>query len=1505
MANIDGGTLNFVSTLDNDQLKLAIDETIARVQGLSDKSVAGGEAMEKAYAQAAAEIRSKMGDVVDAMEIHENAIASLENKYSELGAKAAQAFMAGRDKEGEAMQEQQRAMKGEIKVRKSLLNELRTSSDVLEDAAAKYEAQAQACQNSQSAHKSFRTELMNAKNEMKQMVAAGQQDTEAYEQIRQKVVELTQAQNAANKQTKALATPTAQYQGIISGLSGVSGALSSATGAMGLFAVENEDLQQVMTKLQSVMAVTMGLQQLEATLSKNSAFNLVTLTSLKEWWNNLLVIGTGAQTAETAAKQADAVANTSEATTTTAATAAKTANTAAKAANTAATGTNTTATAANAVAQGAQTTAAVAGTAANITLAGAFRMVGAAISSIPVFGWIAAAITALIAVITTFASKASEAKKKAEEFYNALSENAYKPIASIEQLSLQWAALGDDLQAKQQFIVDNAEKFDALGISIQGVTDAENLLNANKDAFINAQIEKAKAAIYVEQATDKIKELIKAEAELKDMPDNVMQWVQTSTMGTGYYIEVHNTAKDDAARSIEALRTEITNGFTDAANAEAAGWDMLKNAGITATGIYAEGTLGAIEQAIQQKQQALKLLTNNDDYKAAMAEIEQLQQQANAITGRTTTTTPTTPKVPKTTTPKTPKSKTSEKDAFQEKLDKMKSEYERFQKWINSGDDILMNSAKQEFAGILKQGATYIDYLKNQRDTILSIDVAGRTKEQNKQLRQLNDSIAEETRNSVLQAFNDELNDQLSNARTIIDQLNVIEERRKELTNDGTELDNAKSDALDDAQEKALEQAKSETQTLLDNYAGYVEKKRKMEQEFQDDIALMERARLLATSDEERANIDAAIANRRKQYETDSASSGDEQYDELLSKYETFQQQRERIAKEYDEKIATAQAHGNDELVTSLTAAKAKDLLGVSFDELKASPEYTEAFTDLENVSTETLRSLVARFEECKLAIGDALNPEDLAAYGEKLNSIVTELNSRDPFTALKQGYAELKQAQRELKQAEQELERVRKSGLGTTEETKAITKVNKAKDKYIKANNNVKKSQKAVRDDIKQLCSSLSELGDQIGGDAGEIISIIGDIGTFTLQAMDGVEQAAQQSSSAIKAVESASVILAVISAALQIAQKLASLFGGDDGTAAYERASEVYESYCSILDDVIEKQKELIASMSDENAKNSYEYAISLLQSEADAARELGKQYLNAGASKGFWGIGSKASNGVNQRKNISDSAWAQWIAFAREYNISIDKAEGRMTGLFDLTAEQLAKMREEAPLFYASLADETQGYLDKIIESIDSAEELRDTLNESLTGVDYDSFESDFVDMLSDMDASAADFANNFKEYMRKALINQMFKSQFKSQLEEYYKMWANAFDVDSDGGSSITEDEQAALDALQNSIITGAKSAADKINAQFDTSEADTSLSGAVAGVSEETASLVAGQMNAIRINQLEAAETMRQSLLQLNTIALNTAYCSHLAKIDRVISLLENSTDNSLRSQGIG
>jgi hypothetical protein len=353
--------------------------------------------------------------------------------------------------------------------------------------------------------------------------------------------------------------------------------------------------------------------------------------------------------------------------------------------------------------------------------------------------------------------------------------------------------------------------------------------------------------------------------------------------------------------------------------------------------------------------------------------------------------------------------------------------------------------------------------------------------------------------------------------------------------------------------------------------------------------------------------------------------------------------------------------------------------------------------------------------------------------------------------------------------------------------------------------------------------------------------------------------------------------------------------MFGAD--YSEYNKAKQAYQDYIDVLDQVIDKQKELVASMDNENAINSYKYAISLIKEESEAARQLGKDRLNAGASAGSHSIGVRIKNGM------SSEGWQQaQQALGSAWNSSI--YDGRMTGLFDLTSEQLAKLKNEAPIFWAKLDGDVRDYLQEIIDSNDKLDEMKSKLNESLTGVDFDSFSGDILSSLEDVDTKAEDVFNNISEYMRKALIQNMWKNQFKDQIQKWYQMWSDAMNPDGEGGSTITPSEQAALDTLKNSIVTGATDAAKKINDQFSTTESEDALEGAVRSMSEETGSLVAGRLNAVIINQGDERNSLREILLCNIKIVNNTGLSAN--ELTEIHSILKdmNSKGSSLLSKGI-
>ena len=1470
MADVNGGALSFTSIMDNDQMNAAIEETLRRVQGFSDAVVGSGDTMDnttqeivesiqtqkrvieelektvadlnerinsvepgtaqdalieqanaaraeldgekqgmvalinelnnlqranEGAASASEDIRNGLSQIGAACEMHENAIAALKKEYEQITQTMNGALKSGNDNEYRALRDRAQAIKGEIATRKSLLNELREQSNALEDEASRMEQARAAAENTAQAHVSLRQQIRALKEEMADAVANGiDEQSEAYKRMVNELGRLQDIQGDIQSQGSVLANDEATFAGILSGLNGVVGGFTAAQGAVALFAGENENLQKIMLKVQSLMSITMGLQQVAQTLNKDSAFSLITLNKAKEWWNNLLAVGRGEQIASTAATAADTTA-------TIASTAATTANAAAEQASNTAKTASVGATTGAAAAQAVQTASATAGTVANIGLAGAFRMVGAAIKSIPVFGWILAGISALIALVSHFVSKANESKKATEEWYNAISENAYKPIASIMELSEKWNALGNDLEAKKQFIENNKKAFEDLGVSVRDVVDAENVLVANKTAFINAQIEKAKATIYLQQAQEKVKELIKKEQEYNAMSDTKSMWVQTSTFGTGYWVETANIEKEKAKTALDGLRAEISKGFQNAANAERNGWNILKKAGIGATQTYTKGSLGAIEQAIQLKQEALKHLTNNDDYKKAMAEIEKLQKQADKITGKTTTSSGS---GGGSSHHRSSGGGGTKKDAFLEKLAKYKSEYSRFLKWVNSNDPIIQQAAKKEFDGLLKQGATFIDYLKNQRDIILQVDVANRSKTQNKQLRQLNDAIAEETKKTVLEAFNNELSDSLSNAKTVIEMLNVIEAKRKQLANDGTELDNAEKEALDNAEKQAQEKAKQQTDALLTEYASFVEQKRRLEEQFNADMELLNRKRAKASTDAERAEIDQAIANRTKKYNTDTSKVGD--YDAILNQYGGYEQKKERIAEQYAERRRIAELNGNKDLLEKLAKAEQDELSKLQSDLIKNSGDWQNLFGNLDELTTKTIKRLIAKIEGMKATIGVDLNPQDLKALTDQLNKARSEVEKRNPFTALGAAWKRLKEATKDGK------------GLGSDEAKKATKDVATA----------VSGSIDLINGTFNAVTNGLQKMGVSMDD---ETQAILGDIGGI----MDAASQVAQ-------GIETGNP-LSVIQGSIGLLSSAFDLFNSRDRKAEKQ----------------IKKHQKAIKQL--ENAYKQLEWQI---------GKALGGEvYKNQQAA-------------IRNMKEQQEHLKASWEAEERKKKTDHDRVND---------------FKEQ----YAELGRQIEDMIDEISNDLlqTTAKDFANDLGDAL------------VEAFSKGEDAAKAMETTVNSVLKNLVVNQLKKKFLENQLqgaldklEKDMGYW-NGDDFVFDGLTQAEIDRFKSAVGAASSNFNQALKQYEEIFKDMGLDDTDESLTGAAKGISEESANILAGQMNAIRINQLDANEVLRQSLQALNTIAINTSYNKYLSRIERIITILEsNQGGNALRSQGL-
>lgn len=113
------------------------------------------------------------------------------------------------------------------------------------------------------------------------------------------------------------------------------------------------------------------------------------------------------------------------------------------------------------------------------------------------------------------------------KFFDELKNSAStygQNVVSIKKLQDEWNSLGDNLDKKKQFIIDNEAEFKKLDVSISNVNEAENFLVNNTDAFLKALEQRAKYTAASKLAAEKYAEALELEAEAEMRENNPNWW---------------------------------------------------------------------------------------------------------------------------------------------------------------------------------------------------------------------------------------------------------------------------------------------------------------------------------------------------------------------------------------------------------------------------------------------------------------------------------------------------------------------------------------------------------------------------------------------------------------------------------------------------------------------------------------------------------------------------------------------------------------------------------------------------------------------------------------------------------------------------------------------------------------------------------------------------------------------------------------------------------------------
>ena len=640
-------------------------------------------------------------------------------------------------------------------------------------------------------------------------------------------------------------------------------------------------------------------------------------------------------------------------------------------------------------------------------------------------------------------------------------------------------------------------------------------------------------------------------------------------------------------------------------------------------------------------------------------------------------------------------------------------------------------------------------------------------------------------------------------------------------------------------------------------------------------------------------------------YQKELAEIDQEYYDkatqsliDYYAEYGTYQEKRLAIAQDYARKIAAAETDGE---VMSLEKQRDNKIQELDFSEFKESMDWEKIFGDLDRVSTDTLEKLRENLKEYLSGIGDDISPESFAEVMDAFQDIDSQLADRSPFESLKSGYKEYEEAMREVIQAQNLLQQAEKSGLVIVEEydentgelTRELITQAEAEERLRNAQDKRYNAQKTLT----QAVNSIGQKGEAVVNAGNDIVDMLTSLGVKVPEALQGVLGGVGTITSSLASInfmQPFSILTGITGTLKGIGQTIGGIlgFGGAD-YSGYEEMKTQYEGLIDIWDTLIDKKTEYIDIDYGIEAKKAAEEAIKLTETQIERQRQLANMLAGSGASVGSHSLGYR----VNDRMSSQD--WQNLSDLVGQQINSLDD-------VLKLDADVIGKVLQDEHFVnvLTTVNSDFIEYIQNIEAYGEQLEEIAEKEKEAITGIGFDSFKDEYIDLLSDLESTNEDFADNLEKNLQNAFFRSLIANKYNSQIKALYDNWVKL------GEDGLTTDEVESLrqqnQAMIDQMIKDREELMNTFGWQTESSSTDSSQSpssGVLTTMSQDSISTFEGigrnmQTHLANVDRFvqELKETQKMDSETLATIASHTAY------IVMIYELMEDMKINGIKTQ---